>query len=122
MLRTVHVFGLCVFCLEMGIELLTECKWTDLVRYDGVEVLVLDWLSCLLSLHVLLTTAAQRMDMMHVHTLYVVMYIKVSSHLDCCSVRTAVISIEDFVVGSTVVILAVLFLHTYIPPSLVPWR
>ena len=37
------------------------------------------------------------------------MYIKVSPHLDCYSVGAADISIEDYAVGSTVLILTVLF-------------
>ena len=37
------------------------------------------------------------------------MYIKVSPHLDCYSVGAAGISIEDYAVGSTVLILTVLF-------------
>jgi len=103
LLCTVHVFGLCVFCLEIGSELLTECKWTDLVGYDGVEIPVLDWLSCLLSLHVLLTTAAQRMDMMHVHTMYVCRH----SSLDGCNTHCMHVCVD--------------YTCTYIPPSLVPW-
>ena len=37
------------------------------------------------------------------------MYIKVSPHLDCYTVTAADISIEDYAVGSTVLILTVLF-------------
>ena len=37
------------------------------------------------------------------------MYIEVSPHLDCHSVGAADVSIEDYVVGSTVLILTVLF-------------
>ena len=37
------------------------------------------------------------------------MYIEVSLHLDCCSVGAANISIEDYAIGSTVLILTVLF-------------
>ena len=37
------------------------------------------------------------------------MYIKVSPHLDCYSVGAADISIEDYAVGSTVLILTVWF-------------
>ena len=37
------------------------------------------------------------------------MYIKVSPHLDCYSVGAADISIKDYAVGSTVLILTVLF-------------
>ena len=40
------------------------------------------------------------------------MYINMSPHLDCYSVGAAVISIEDFAVDSTVVILTVLFPYT----------
>ena len=42
-------------------------------------------------------------------TLYIFMYIKVSPYLDCYSVGAADISIEDYAVGSTVLILTVLF-------------
>ena len=43
------------------------------------------------------------------YNLYILMYIKVSPHLDCHSVGAANISIEDYAVGSTVLILTVLF-------------
>jgi len=43
------------------------------------------------------------------YTLYILLYIKVSPHLDCYSVGAANISIEDYAVGSTVLILTVLF-------------
>ena len=41
--------------------------------------------------------------------MYMYMYIKVSPHLDCYSVGAADISIEDYAVGSTVLILTLLF-------------
>ena len=28
----------CVFYLEIDSELLTECKWTNLIGYDGVQI------------------------------------------------------------------------------------
>ena len=46
------------------------------------------------------------------YTLYILMYIEVSPHLDCYSVGAADISIEDYAVGSTVLILAILFSYS----------
>ena len=45
------------------------------------------------------------------YTMYIIVYIKVSPHLDCYSVSATNISIKDFAVGSTVVIPTALFPH-----------